>query len=102
VTLTLDPQTERELESLAAARGVAPEAAFIEAVKEWAARRKTNGQSSAQSEADEQSANEARRVAAFAALGAFKGKMPSLDDFLADRHAVAQAEAEKDAQRLAR
>jgi ABC-type branched-subunit amino acid transport system ATPase component len=35
MTLTLDPQTERAFEAAAKARGMAPQAALIEAVTNW-------------------------------------------------------------------
>lgn len=99
MTLTLDPQTERTLTEAAQACGLAPETAIIHAVHDWAARHQANGSNSNHQSEPEASEQEKHRAAVYAAMGMFAGQLPSMDEFLADRRAVALAELDADEKR---
>ncbi len=80
LTLEISPELEARVRDEAAALGVTPEAAALEAVRtRFAAQRETD---------------ETKRRALIRSLrGRAKGRGPTVDEFLAERSAEARAEA---------
>ena len=106
--LELSPETEARLKAAAAARGVSVGALASEVVTAWTQSEPQadgdttgNGSAGANGRSEAEREAEKRRAAVYAGLGCAAGQGMSVDEFLAERHAVAVAEAEKDAQRLA-